>query len=441
MIILLPVVFLLGALFGTQANATTHAAASCNTSDVQAAVNAAASGDTVTIPACSQTNWSSTVTITAGITLQGAGQGQTIIGDNTSKACGGTGPFLWNVSAPNGFRMTGMTLVLVSNDVACQVPHIDVRGSTHSMRIDHITMTNAPSPGIKIIGDVWGVIDHINFSGNFSTGVRVEHVGWNGTSNDNWGDTAWAAPISYGSIQGVYIEDSSFTELGNIASTSTDCYQGGHIIFRHNTVSKQYVGTHGADSDQRHRACRWMEIYNNNFSYPSTIQALGFIAWIRGGTGVFYNNTITAPGYSNKIVQASNCRDADAGCGGGPNYTPWGACNGSSPYDQNSSGGHRCVDQPGSGTSNLLGPDPGGTITPANTWVGNISDPIYVWNNTLNGSSNNTTTGSTNVIVNRDYYVGTSRPGYTAYTYPHPLQVQATGTAPTAPGNLHATVQ
>ena len=122
-------------------------------------------------------------------------------------------------------------------------------------------------------------------------------------------------------------------------------------------------------------------------------QPLAFIAWIRGGTGVFYNNTITATGYSNKIVQAVNCRDASAGCGGGPNYLPWRACDGTSLYDENSSGGYRCVDQPGSGTSNLLGPDPNGTITPANTWVGNALDPVYVWGNTLNGSSNNTTIG------------------------------------------------
>ena len=55
------------------------------------------------------------------------------------------------------------------------------------------------------------------------------------------------------------------------------------------------------------------------------------------------------------------------------------------------------------------------------------STPIYVWGNTLNGSSNNTTTGSTNVANNRDYYVGTARPGYTPYTYPNPLQATGTG--------------
>ena len=441
-------------LIGASAHAATYVAASCAESAVQTAIALATNGDTVTIPACSQTNWTATLNISVGITLQGAGQGSTILGDNVPKgtaanSCQDGSPFItWSVNAPNSLRMTGMTIVGVATDPAvCSRGHIKINGSTHLMRIDHITINPAQTASVYIDGDIWGVIDHFTHVGGFVTGVRVEHMNWNGFSNwnDVWGDASWNAAISYGSGQGVYIEDSSFTGTSGVASAAaTDCYAGGRFVFRHNTVDTLDIGSHGADSDQRHRACRWMEIYNNNFTY-STINALGFIAWIRGGSGVFYNNTITAPGYTNKIVQAVNCRDASAGCGGGPNYTPWGTCDGTSPYDQNTSGGYRCVDQPGSGTSNLLGPSPSGTVTPANTWVGNISDPIYVWGNTLNGSSNNTTIGSTNVIVNRDYYVGTARPGYTAYTYPHPLTQGAStppvSTAPAPPSNLLTTVR
>lgn len=441
-------------LTGASAHAATYMAASCAESAVQTAIALATNGDTVTIPACSQTNWTSTLNVSVGITLQGAGQGTTILGDSvpkgtTANGCQDGGPFIaWSVNAPNSLRMTGMTIVGVATDPAvCSRGHIKIIGSTHLMRIDHITINPSQTASVYIDGDIWGVIDHFTHVGGFVTGVRVEHMNWNGFSNwnDVWGDASWNAAINYGSGQGVYIEDSSFTGTSGVASAAaTDCYAGGRFVFRHNTVDTLDIGSHGADSDQRHRACRWMEIYNNNFTY-STINALGFIAWIRGGSGVFYNNTITAPGYSNKIVQVVNCRDANAGCGGGPNYTPWGTCDGSSPYDQNSSGGYRCVDQPGSGTSNLLGPSPGGTVTPANAWVGNISDPIYVWGNTLNGSSNNATTGSTNVIVNRDYYVGTARPGYTAYSYPHPLTQGTTtpppSTAPAPPSNLLTTVR
>jgi hypothetical protein len=59
-------------------HAANHAAATCNTSDVQTAINAAAEGDTVTIPAGTCT-WTSGVTISGkGITVTGAGSGRII---------------------------------------------------------------------------------------------------------------------------------------------------------------------------------------------------------------------------------------------------------------------------------------------------------------------------------------------------------------------------
>jgi hypothetical protein len=453
MLILLSVVALFGALFGTQAKAATYTAASCNQSDVQTAVNMATNGDTVIIPPCSQTNWTSTLTINVGITLQGSGQGVTIIGDNVNKggsSCGSGGPaFAWSVNAPNSMRMTGLTIVGVATDPGvCQRGHVTVSGSTHLMRIDHNTINPAQTVGIFIDGDIWGVIDHHTHVGQFVNGVRVEHVNWNGTSNDVWGDQSWAQALQPGSAQGIYIEDSSFTSTDpNFIGGATDCFSGGRLVFRHNTVSMLNNQSHGADSDQRHRACRWQEVYNNTYTY-SNVNNLAFINWVRGGSGVFLNNTITASGYSNKIVQVDNCRDASAGCGGGPNYTPWGACNGSGAYDENSSGGYRCVDQPGSGTSCLLGPDSSGTTVTvpacslngnvAGHWTGNQLEPVYVWNNTLNGSSNNVISGSTNVASSRDYFAGTARPGYTPYTYPYPLTQGAQDPSP--PTSLQATV-
>ncbi len=241
----------------------------------------------------------------------------------------------------------------------CQDGHIAIAGGTHTLRIDHITINPGQTVGILIQGDIWGLIDDITWTSDFHNAVRIEHLNWNGFSkwDDTWGDASWNTPIVYGgasgTTQGIYIENSTFTNTDstNIGGV-TDCFSGGRLVFRYNTVTMYNNQSHGADSDQRHRACRWQEIYNNTYTY-SNISDLAFISWIRGGTGVFYNNTITASGYSNKIVQVANCRDASAGCGGGPNYTPWGACNGSSSYDQDSSGGYRCVDQPGAGTSNL----------------------------------------------------------------------------------------
>jgi hypothetical protein len=78
------------------------------------------------------------------------------------------------------------------------------------------------------------------------------------------------------------------------------------------------------------------------------------------------------------------------------------------------------------------------------------SEPAYIWNNSREPLTNvatedygagntNSCTGSTDtsakyIVANRDYFNGsTAKPGYTPYTYPHPL---ATGSAATPPATL-----
>ena len=88
------------------------------------------------------------------------------------------------------------------------------------------------------------------------------------------------------------------------------------------------------------------------------------------------------------------------------------------------------------------------------TYVGD-SEPIYIWNITgptstisitdyqSNGCSNPDT--STNYIQSgRDYFVGTPKPGYQKYTYPHPLRNSDSSSPPTSttassvtPGSPH----
>lgn len=406
---------------------TTRNAATCSLADVQTQVTASADRDTVNIPA-GTCQWTTTLTLTKAIRIVGAGEANTILQDNVDKGgagCSGGGPLIhWTVSAQSAaLRLTALTIVGVMTDPGvCQTGHLKIEGGTHHLRIDHLTINPAQTAAIFITGDLWGLIDHYTFSAAFKNAVRVEHLNWNGTSSDPYGDQSWAQALNIGSGEGIYIEDSTFTETtgDQTVGNSLDCFDGGRVVFRHNVNSQTNLTTHGADSDQRHRGCRWTEVYSNTFTY-SNVNQLAFFVWIRGGTGVFHDNTVTAAGYSNKAVQVVNCRDSDAGCGGGPTYTPWGACDGTATYDQNTGGadtGYLCVDQPGAGTSNLVSGDP---PSPA-AWIGNISDPVYVWSNTLNGSSYNTTVGSTHQHSGRDYFAGSVRPSYSTYTYPHPLQ-------------------
>src|SRR5580704_8934053 len=84
--VVLSFALLLSSLFGSTAEANTITASSCSVSDVQAAINTANNGDTVIIPNGSCT-WSSGITFSVQITLQGASTtGVTITDADTNSA-------------------------------------------------------------------------------------------------------------------------------------------------------------------------------------------------------------------------------------------------------------------------------------------------------------------------------------------------------------------
>jgi hypothetical protein len=101
-----------GMLGWTPVEAATITAASCNNTGgqlhVQAAVNAAANGDTVVLPAGSCT-WTTPVQVQKGLTIQGQGSGQTKILDARARPDAGAGTLL-DVVIPQGtnFRLTGI---------------------------------------------------------------------------------------------------------------------------------------------------------------------------------------------------------------------------------------------------------------------------------------------------------------------------------------------
>src|SRR5262245_10203780 len=92
------------------ARAATIQAQGCNSSQVAAAINSAADGDTVVVPAGTCT-WTSPLTIGKSITLQGAGADATIIVDGiAAPSSGAKSPALsWKVTNNRLTRLTGFT--------------------------------------------------------------------------------------------------------------------------------------------------------------------------------------------------------------------------------------------------------------------------------------------------------------------------------------------
>lgn len=374
----------------------TFPAASPDRDDIIAAIALCSNGDTVTVPSGSAT-WTSTVVFSnKNITLQGAGIGSTVITISVTNAV---------TMSTTTTRVTGFTFNL-SNSSYDQI--VNARGQ--GFRVDNCAFNNttgSSKEAISVSGSSGssiphptGVIDHCTFS---NCRVVVE------------GDTAllahaiWDDASTIGSADQtgvVYVEDCTFTR--DIFGNSMDSNYGGRYVFRYNSVTNSSVEAHSVQGE--HRASRSWEIYNNTFNATESTTRPMFL---RGGTGVCYNNTIT--GSYTFTIGLDNVRSfTDLG-------EPMQECNGLSSWDGNTADeeGWPCRDQIGRGADSGAFPS------------SQASEPAYFWNNTKSGSPteptvvNNGSTvktggSSADIVEDRDYF-NSARPGYAAYAYPHPL--------------------
>ena len=388
-------------------------AASCFQNDVQTAINAANEGDFVLIPegSCAWTTLAaqtpSVIMDEKSITLQGAGIGKTIITDGTG--------LNWNevplrIDGVEGksFRVTGFSIIGQGSGHYDSFAAITIGGTSKNLRVDHIRFDNIAGRSISVSGHTYGVIDHCEFIQPNGQGVIV--LDDRGTPP---GSIAWDEPMSFGTADAVFIEDSTF-QWGSGADGAIDCGNGGRFVFRHNTIAGIMVGNHGMDS--KPRSCMQMEIYDNTFT-PSA-HSVWLAIQSRGGAALVFNNTINGSyGAGMGVTNYRSCCYAGAACTPSPD-PPFGTCDGTSPLDGNTPPtttykGWPCKDQIGRGSRQS-------------------SEPLYEWNNTLNGSDVDVTVynnwagcvnpqPSDHIKEKRDYYNDTPKPGYTPYIYPHPL--------------------
>src|SRR2546422_60977 len=416
----------LGAL-AAESCAATISASSLNIGDVTAAVLAAASGDTVQLPAGSAT-WISTLIISKPITLMGAGANLTTLIN------GGTSPLVTiALSSDQPIRVTGIFFDNVAN-TGGERRAIQINGKTSSgsgqaltqVRIDHCKF-NKGSRQLSWIGWAYGVADHNTFvNGNIAIYVQGDNT------------LAWGRPIAAGTVNAVFVEDNTF-----IMNDSADVdlneqiyhQEGGRSVTRYNTFDGRartstdsiVYDTHGnweqpscgsgSSYFQNNVACDFrgqpiVEFYNNTVAIHHSYRIFN----IRGGSNIFYNNTITYTSGSTPTVFALTDEE---------------------------------------GWQTILF-NPLKSTRSAEDQVNNS----FFWNNTLNGSAltNVTLYGGAEPFIqqNRDYFMHapaatggwttyTSRAGgdmsfsssgpnayypYTPFVYPHPLAGGGAGPSP-----------
>jgi hypothetical protein len=213
--------------------AMTINAASCSYSDVNSAINAASEGDTVTVPSGSCT-WTAQLTITKGITLQGAGVGAT-------KITGAVGNDAFMISySPSvpannaAFILTGFTFNANWNSLSLKLSGNPYHPIT-KIRIHHNEWINILGVGPHDVaflvqggGAVNGVIDNNSFTGEFI----ATH---DGTQRSMWDNLTY----DFGDANNIYWEDNTITagpHAGNASAFPTFAGGwGGRYAVRYNT--------------------------------------------------------------------------------------------------------------------------------------------------------------------------------------------------------------
>ena len=540
--------FLLTATLGRAAKASTISAASCNTSDVQTAINSATAGQTVNIPAGTCT-WTAGVTAT-GVIIQGAGSGRVIAIDNgsTSLTIGtgsqtttianysprfsaasiSNGQTLTLIAANNpGDNMTGTVTAFNSGtgsitidvtttngsgtfangwQIATQPSTIIINNTTTQLfALTESTTVNTSLSGIFMgLGTGTGgfatmiyatggqpILIHDNFVERINVGsegidsITDRGVIWNnsfvygGTTNqlfsdssirikiqspvtgvnDAWKHTAYWGALDTTGANVLYFE----TNDVHFDQGTTDCDDNCRMVVRYNLMDHAGDGGHGADSSNY--GARTIEIYNNTFvaGWPSDPYNLanGYLGLERGGSYVFYNNT------NPQIIGAYSKVDI--------NMTVMNVQRNSGPHPcwgQGTTGGadYPAPRQVGRGWISGLTSTIGSQIScgsstlncnaTTHVFSGTVdsfgpigdSEPAYIWGNSrtptcgisdYGGSQCSSPDTASNYIVSgRDYIFG-AKPGYSPYTYPHPLTLgqSSQGNSPASPSDLSATVE
>ena len=359
--------------------ADTHAAATCENKTgeltVQAAVDASADGDMVTIPA-GTCNWDTTVSwLNKNIRLVGAGEGVTVINVPS------TGISVLTDTKAN-FRISGMTINMTANGYGIRIAnntHTPV-GGTYSAgwRLDHLTITANNLTSVRAIivfGLTYGLLDHVIYSSNYNTSQFLTHYAYTNDNSEadgqpfNQGAISWGLNHSLGDANAIYVEDCSVTATGTMG-WAADVWYGGEVVFRYSTLTKQQISTHGARGTAR--GGKRMEVYGNSMTAGNDSR----VVWWRSGTGVVFDNTLGSES-SISVDNQRTCCNMSTRCDGN-----------ATDYDGNTAGeyGWPCLDQAGRGYG-----------APKSQ----TSVPIYAWNN--NAGAKTITLGTDQV----DDYCGT----------------------------------
>lgn len=383
-----------------QGNAATINAASCASSAITTAINAASPGDTVSVPA--GTNCSLPSSTISGISVIGAGK--TTSGSVVTSGSLTLDKHATYVTRMSGFRFTHSGLKFRATGSRTNKPFI----------VDNIYAVIG-SPDTFVIETNGGIVhssDFVASGGSSADTIRVQL----GAATDEW-----QQPVTLGSMdstgeRNIYFEDNTWTGFLEI---SWDCDNGGRVVARHNTFTDSSITAHGGGSgtsgnDTSTVGCRHMEIYDNTFVRVSNAYAINKWVWMRGASGVIANNVIPrADSPDGSSYPNKNELQLSVGCPGA--------------YPVRYQVGQ---------TSDTADATPDYPLAIFGNTGAGTSDSNFI---TQNQNPNNSCANPSSYIQAGRDYVTSNTWGWSSYTYPHPLRAGGDTQAPTAPSGLSAT--
>lgn len=403
--------------------------------DVQAAINAAPDNGSATVQIPNGTySWSNGITINKSIALAGADATGVTINNQVA-----SGNLISASAGSNGhINIYQLKFVQVANNgggAGFILSASRTESTSFTVLVHDCVFDDSQIYNYSVVCNSNGIVfwnDTFIGSGNYGLGgismvVNGDYSYWN--TPDYLG-----AQDSSG-LFNTYVEDCTFSEC------PTACINGdenSRIVIRDNTIQNSTVSGHGQETSPH--GAKAFEIYENTFVFNASAPAANSMQnwiFIRGGTGVIYNNSMDQIPYKGSIclnVFSITRGMNDGGSQNGsfcplnypaPRQTGWGWSASSSAY-----WGIGDDTDP----SRLVGGTSPGVFAPDGT--GAILDPLYIWGNTgyygdatftqtytPDNCKNNQTIGAY-LQQGRDYYVGVAKPGWSAYTYPHPLHTQ-----------------
>ena len=263
-------------------------------SDVNCCVTVAAAEDTINVPAGSAT-WSSTLNITKGINLIGAGSD---VAGTVITNSGGSDRVLISYDPSDAaddydytFRVSGFRFLMggaghvfqldclrESSSVAQTQIRIDNNYAENTSSYDH------DSGGFIGLWDCWGVADS-----NELVNVRSPFRFW---GDDYGSEKTWdryPSGMTLGSQDNFYIEDNDISGIDNTYMV-IDNFEQGRWAIRYNTIEVTDARDDWGNIFDLHPTCFGLEMYGNRIIANSVDENL---MSQRGGKGVIFYNAVT----------------------------------------------------------------------------------------------------------------------------------------------------